>query len=452
MAKLYELVKHKKPLWESSTPDKMLGNFYRLMEVNRASIDAQGKVKDVKEHMAMLKMADENPADYISDLLHTLRQGAQEALDARDKWYGNPNHNEKSTSDRDKDKDKRSNRSSADRAKEKSGSDKSQHGGDVKTPKGDREKGRSVYGPGSNPDKPKDTREEPSQCNECGGLHRGKSCIWTVSGHPGVNNTKTKWEKSAAGLAAKEAGHDCLPWAKNLDGTPFQMKSKDHPTKKPKDDRSKGGDRPKYGMGNGDIQSLLSHLRDLTKSASNLELVIPVTNRKQGQKSRTRMRGALIDTGAVDSTYISRRLANRLVSRYGAVAKPNSTIIYTPDKGAKPFFSQGELDFDVIIFDEIKKMSETITLKGLIIDSPLDLIIGLPDIRKYGLLRKCEEQILNFGTENRVDVTAPGTRLASECSRPPPSPVATRNTSSVRPDDSANSGCSSQRKRSKPHS
>jgi len=122
-----------------------------------------------------------------------------------------------------------------------------------------------------------------------------------------------------------------------------------------------------------------------------------------------------------------------LAARYGATIRPNHTVIYTPDKGAKPFFSQGELEFDVIIFNELSQQHETIVLKGLVIDSPLDLIIGLPDIRKYSLLRKCEAQILNFGMEPREEAVTSVHRpvtdtcsTSSECARPTPAPVATR--------------------------
>ena len=60
--------------------------------------------------------------------------------------------------------------------------------------------------------------------------------------------------------------------------------------------------------------------------------------------------------GAVDNTYLGKCLANRLVARYGGcLVRPNSTrSICAPDKGAKPLFSQGEMDFDVIIFNEIE--------------------------------------------------------------------------------------------------
>ncbi len=54
-----------------------------------------------------------------------------------------------------------------------------------------------------------------------------------------------------------------------------------------------------------------------------------------------------------------------MVSRYSVTVKADGTVIYTPDKGAKPFFSQGAIDFDVMNLNEItKNEKEIITLAG----------------------------------------------------------------------------------------
>ena len=182
----------------------------------------------------------------------------------------------------------------------------------------------------------------------CGNEHASGNTAkrsWIVHDYKPVDKDfpKTKWNRSAAATAANNAGgQQSLPWGgRNLDDTPFDIKSVKNGGEKTKDNKQSGG--------NGDIQTLFAHIKELTKSSTNLDLVIPVTNRK-GRPAQTKIRGVLIDTGAVDNTYLGRRLANRLVSRCGAMVGPNSTIIYTPDKGAKPFLSQGELDFDVFIF------------------------------------------------------------------------------------------------------
>ena len=75
----------------------------------------------------------------------------------------------------------------------------------------------------------------------------------------------------------------------------------------------------------------------------------------------------MIDTGgAIDNTYVGRRIATRLLAtRYGTVIKPSSTVIYTPDKGAKPY--QGEVDFDVaglLTNERIKKMEAIALIKS----------------------------------------------------------------------------------------
>jgi hypothetical protein len=307
-----------------------------------------------------------SPLVFIRERLTRLAKHARDAFEAREKYFAS--HPDKEKQHRD-----RTGGAGSNRDREKTGHPKGDRPGGSK-----HEKGAGKQKSESNSVQKPLREKQPTKpfCDQCGNDHAHAEdgrCSWAHFKHPGVNKDweNTKWSQSTAGQAAKAAGHKSLPWAKNLDGSPFEMKSKS--SAQAKDHKSKD-------KGNGDLQSLLSHLKELTKAASNLELKILVTNRK-GQSAQTPVRGALIDTGAVDNTYLGKRLANRLVARYGAVVRPNSTIIYTPDKGAKPFFSQGELDFDVIIFDEIKKENEKITLTGLIIDSPLDLIIGLPDIK-----------------------------------------------------------------------
>ena len=421
--KIIELAKLRQKGYKNAqtTSQKMLASLLRSLEEDLSTHNVHGQSIESSELRKKRSWMLQFPVEYLNKKLLNLAQRAREALDIRAQFYSSEHGSTKPTSDTQTDQKKKANSrsSSRDRGRKE---DRNQ----------DRDK--SVVGGTTNTARSKFEKPPKTFCDACGNEHaygNTEKCPWIKFDYKHVNKDflKTKWDRSAAATAANNAGgRKSLPWGENLDGTPFDMKSVKNGGEKTKDKTQ--------SRGNGDIQSLISHIKELTKSSSNLELVIPVTNRK-GQTAQTKVRGALIDTGAVDNTYLGRRLANRLVSRYGAIVRPNSTIIYTPDKGAKPFFSQGELDFDVIIFNEILEKFETITLTGLIIDSPLDLIIGLPDIKKYGLLRKCEEQILNYGnnagnkvektdmTRTRVIKPVTHTRLATECSRPPPSPVAT---------------------------
>ena len=448
--KLITALEGRKSQLEVTGGDKNCANLLRSIEADKASMDKNNQPKDRDEHQRILVKMYENPIEYIDKKLQYLNLKTQEVIAEYDKYIGQTDSkksdNDRSNQDRYGSTDKKGNKN-RNRSNNREGSDdNSQRGSNRNSDDNSRDKSkqRRKSEKSADTDSNSNHNSDKLQCNSCGGIHRSlNSCTFRDNKHPETNwDKKLLWAQSTHGIAGANMSPPQykLTFGKKLDGSDFEMKSKGR--QQPKSDDKPDGKSVRFSSGNGDVQALLSHVKSLTKFASNLELVIPVTNRK-GQRSETKVRGALIDTGAIDNTYIGRRLATRLVTRYGAVVKPNNTVIYTPDKGAKPFFSQGEVDFNVVIFNELTKEKETITLKGLVIDSPLDLIIGLPDIKKHGLLRKCEAQILNFGVDQaeRMEVTTlqpvispdNDTRLANECSRPPPSPLAHRATAVKRP-------------------
>ena len=366
--KVVALFNDEKPIIETETKDKMVGNFARALMKKLPSALDDHEERDTREFWKEVEEYRQRPVQYLEDQLELLQKDANASLQRRELFFS-----QRATSDERKGEHEDSNS-----RRERDHARKEQHEQNRerdRRPKGGRGRGSGirerVYNnddkyrnnnpQGRNP-KPQREREKEGEekekvgkpliektfCNSCGNKHingRGGAdhkCSWENHNHPAINlDKKKRWSASSAGKKAKAAGHDFLPWAQNLDGTPFEMKSKSYnlPSSNPL-------------KGNGDIQSLIAHMNDLTKSARNLKLSIPVTNRK-GMIATTKVNGALIDTGAVDNTYMGKRLANRLASRYGAIIRSNSTIIYTPDKGAKPFFSQGEIDFDVIIFNEL---------------------------------------------------------------------------------------------------
>ena len=63
----------------------------------------------------------------------------------------------------------------------------------------------------------------------------------------------------------------------------------------------------------------------------------------------------------------------------------------------------GICSFDIEIFNEMSSKTEVIRLKDVrVIDSPIDIIVGLPDIRTFDLLRKCHDQIIDDTTVHRI--------------------------------------------------
>jgi hypothetical protein len=279
-------------------------------------------------------------------------------------------------------------------------------GGDAPRPQGKQNKSNN-----GQPKPGKSTTEAKPKCAKCGHGHKGsgQACIWVDNKHPDVNDSNLPWHKSEAGKKAKAAGLNELQWGVTIDNHPWPMESR----------KDLNGSAP--STGNHDTSCLLTHLTKLTTDSNRLTLHIPVTNR-QGQRQRRKVRTALIDTGAIDATYIGTSLANSLVRTYGFRVEPNCTIVHTPDNGAKPFYSQGQLTLDIEVLNELKNEWEMINVTALVINSPLDLIIGLPDIRKYDLLTKCKMQILSIASEMEIDDDEPTP------------PVSTRQTDTDRPE------------------
>ena len=126
-------------------------------------------------------------------------------------------------------------------------------------------------------------------------------------------------------------------------------------------------------------------------------LTIPVVSLSNDRKKVTRellVKTGLVDTGAVDSDYVSKRLAERLVNDFGAVIHPDMTAVNTPFDKLDSVTCLGRVMFNIKILNEITRKNEFIILDARIIESPLDIIIGRPSIKKNDLLRKCHDQIL----------------------------------------------------------
>jgi hypothetical protein len=129
--------------------------------------------------------------------------------------------------------------------------------------------------------------------------------------------------------------------------------------------------------------------------------IVNLNNNREGQDQVSKeIKGALVDTGAIDANYISRRLVRLLEKSYGVVRVTEVREVKTPDKSAAKFFTEGRVVLSVRLFNELIKREETIEISALIIDSPIDLILGLPTIREHNLLLKCTNQIL-WGTRTK---------------------------------------------------
>ena len=101
----------------------------------------------------------------------------------------------------------------------------------------------------------------------------------------------------------------------------------------------------------------------------------------------------LIDTGAVDSSYISLDLAKSIQELGYEILNTNQdpSVSTAFAQGAK-FPSYGKITFYVKIYNEVSNTYESICIHNArIIDSPIDIIIGQPTIYLYNLLEKCKD-------------------------------------------------------------
>jgi hypothetical protein len=121
---------------------------------------------------------------------------------------------------------------------------------------------------------------------------------------------------------------------------------------------------------------------------------------RQGQQVRKEVKTVLVDTGAIDSNYISSKMTRSLEKLFGVVRESDVREVKTPDRSAPKFYTEGSVVIEIEIYNEIDKKMNVIEIKALIIDSPIDLIIGLPTIRENDLLLKCMNQIL-WGTREK---------------------------------------------------
>ena len=143
---------------------------------------------------------------------------------------------------------------------------------------------------------------EITECRICGNRHKGigpKVCMFAKCEHPDRNlEYKVKaWSESAAGIAAKAKNFDALPWKKTIQGADFDMKP----------------------VTSGKLNN--NFLFAIAESKKETLIKIPVRSKK-GHKINIEVKTRIIDTGALNSDYISKSLANRLKRFYNFTIHP----------------------------------------------------------------------------------------------------------------------------------
>ncbi len=241
--------------------------------------------------------------------------------------------------------------------------------------------------------KKRDIKERMS-CTLCGrNQPKGEQCHYRD--HPERNQSSAIWKESVQGKKAKAAGYDVLPATKLLDGSIWQgahsslhnKVSAISEIKTTKPAKAKSPYLPNKEKAKKPISSkstIIATCKCLTATCTNANTnPIPCVI-MCGTLEISCL--ALIDTGALQSNFISQSVATKLGGEVtkkpyqgGMVCSAFSKVCTRPLE---------EIDTTVMFPALTNQKSNLIPLTCIIIQSDFDLIIGLPTILKYNLLSK----------------------------------------------------------------
>lgn len=247
-----------------------------------------------------------------------------------------------------------------------------------------------------------------------------KGCGWSdicqshtqchYKAHPGYNSENISWASSANGRAYKTAdirnkgtdkrGKDKLCFTFHPDGTKLSedeitrlvdggMKSPypktDAGSKRP---HNKNGEKINYEP----IQILASYtttkddsyLRPFSILTSTQEVGVGKERRDANSKKELK---ALIDTGAVHSSYVNFETATKL-QKLGLLHIPSNKRVCTGLNNASCTNVSKAYDIELSFLNELTNKDELLIIRAQVIDSRYDLIIGYPDIFNFELTSK----------------------------------------------------------------
>ena len=221
---------------------------------------------------------------------------------------------------------------------------------------------------------PSDTAFKP--CYGCGKNHK-PPC--NLSSHPDFNSDSTKtWAESEKGKAWAAKNRNTLPQNKDLNGNDVSVSDSLKNSKTTSEKPAK-----KSGFPN---KKCKCHEYINTLSASIFyDDYLPCTIHR-GQEIIMEI-DVLIDTGALNASYINSSVADKLISLNYDTVNSKSSIC-----GA---FSNVPCNVSDSVIKNIgltftnEQDKEHIIIDCKVIDMPYDLILGRPDIRRYDILRKC---------------------------------------------------------------
>jgi hypothetical protein len=109
---------------------------------------------------------------------------------------------------------------------------------------------------------------------------------------------------------------------------------------------------------------------------------------------------ALIDTGAVHSSYVNYETAKKL-QQLGLLYIPSNKKVCTGLNNASCTHASKSYDIELTFLNELTNKKELLIIRAQVIDSRYDLIIGYPDIFDFELTSKFPSLFSKSWVENQ---------------------------------------------------
>ena len=224
-------------------------------------------------------------------------------------------------------------------------------------------------------------------CRSCGQPHGG-DCNAVALQHPDVNKEDKPWAESSMGKLYKGLKRSCLRINSRLNAK-----------------RDGFMDKVIYTRPSGKTDSLIFNIDTPETHLPSPYIMAKAVTPDGASVSIDRV---LLDTGSLKSNFISTELYNSLTPIFG-LGKPTKHCACSAFIGV----CQSNLikfNFKIDIFNELSNSYFTLPLNTYVIDSPVPLIIGRPDIIKHQLFVKIPSQMYIGTDASRV--------LCDHCTRP----------------------------------
>jgi hypothetical protein len=261
----------------------------------------------------------------------------------------------------------------------------------------------------SNANKQKGDKKFNSPCDKCGAKHGTIPCRYDAPEHNINREVGVSWTESEVGKQYAALGFRSYPNC-NLDEAKTKAENKQPfgvfqatQRKGGIDNRKRaasGQNRPKFKK----QSKLCDELLSLSESNDDIMIDCFIFSRTFHIRAKV-----LIDSGAKSSNYISSEIASRLNLEGLAIHQCNVNVCSAFDICRKCL---GSMKFNVKITSQYSSF-EISDLSATIIESPYDLIVGLPTIRKYDLTMKFRHLFVDAAERTLKDGIKPIENLYS---------------------------------------